>query len=586
VLVTAATWVVAYGRTTRLAWSTPISYEGDALFLLAYLKAAADGHVLPGASLLVPELNAPFGANWNDHPRTLRPVFLFGGLLVRPLGLFATLNLILLAAHVLASLTFFTVARHLRARREWAFAGALAFGLSHFMFWRSIDHLDLALGWHIPLAVLVLSWAFSRRGIPLRSRRLPAAAGVAALAAVHNPYYAAMFAQFLVLAAIAQLVRRPRGPTLAPLALVVVLAVVFLADHAGSLAFQWEHGRNPGASRPYGNLERYSLKPLELLVPPPGFGLGDWGHLARVHWQQRLYRGEGGSPYLGLVGAAGLAGLAALSIVRVLRRPSRVPPPAALAVLWVLGFSMLGGLNQLLGVFGFLWLRGTNRYSVWILALVLLYLATRRVRPRWLSQAGAGVACVVCVSDQVPMRADRGALVGLRTRVESDRAFVAGLQARLPREAMLFNLPVIEFPEGRPLPGVGEYEQLRPYLHSRGLRWSFGSDKGRPREAWRAAVVAQGTATMVSSLEACGFAGLLVDRRAYPPGADDILEELAALGRPVAASSASRDFAFVPLHPEIAPPPPRPEDGLHSGATPGAWGGQRCAAALAASPSP
>lgn len=584
--MTTATWCVAYGRTTRLAWSTPISYEGDALFLLSYLKAAADGHVVPGASLLVPELNAPFGANWNDHPRTLRPVFLLGGLLVRPLGLFATLNLMLLAAHVLAGLSFFAVARHLRARREWALAGALAFGLSHYFFWRSLDHLDLALGWHIPLAVLVLSWAFSRRGIPLRSRRFAAAAAVAALAAVHNPYYAAMLAQLLALAAFAQLVRRPRGPAQAPLALVAVLSLTFLADHAGSLAFQWEHGRNPGASRPYGNLERYSLKPLELLVPPPGFGLGDWGRIARVHWQQRLYRGEGGSPYLGIVGAATLLGLAALSIVRVLRRPPRVPPPAALAVLWVLGFSILGGLNQLLGFLGFLWLRGTNRYSIWILAVVLLYLATRRVRPRWLSQAGAGMACFVCLIDQVPLRADAGAIVGLRTRVESDRAFVAGLQARLPHGAMIFNLPVIEFPEGRPLPGVGEYEQLRPYLHSRGLRFSFGSDKGRAREAWRTAVVAQGTATMVSSLEACGFAGLLVDRRAHPPdpGSTDLLDELAALGRPVAASSASRDFAFVPLHPEIAPPPSRPEDGLRPGAIPGAWGGERCVAALAASP--
>ncbi len=39
-LVIAATWCLAYGRTSAEAWTTPISYRGDALFLMAYLKAA------------------------------------------------------------------------------------------------------------------------------------------------------------------------------------------------------------------------------------------------------------------------------------------------------------------------------------------------------------------------------------------------------------------------------------------------------------------------------------------------------------------------------------------------------------------
>ena len=41
-------WCIAYGRTSAAAWATPITYRGDSLFLAAYLKAARDGHVVPG----------------------------------------------------------------------------------------------------------------------------------------------------------------------------------------------------------------------------------------------------------------------------------------------------------------------------------------------------------------------------------------------------------------------------------------------------------------------------------------------------------------------------------------------------------
>ena len=53
------------------------------------------------------------------------------------MGLFAALNLLLLLAHVLAALSLYAVARYFGARPEWAFAGGVAFGLGHFLFWRT-----------------------------------------------------------------------------------------------------------------------------------------------------------------------------------------------------------------------------------------------------------------------------------------------------------------------------------------------------------------------------------------------------------------------------------------------------------------
>jgi hypothetical protein len=546
-LVIALAFCIAYGRTDVQSWATPIGYRGDSLVLLGYLKAAHDGHVIPAASLVIPELNAPFGANWNDHPRTLRVVFMLTGLLARATSLFVAINLLLLAAHVLAGVVFYAVARALGARLEWALATALVFGLSHYFFWRSLDHLDLVLAWHVPLCVMVVTWAFSNR---LRSRFL-LASGVSVIAALHNPYYACLYAQFLLLAAAAQRLRSGKRDGAWPaLAQVAVLAGVFVLDNAGSLAYQLLHGANPAAARPYGNLERLALRPLELVLAPPGFGLGDWGaHLGRVHWEGRVYKGEGFAVYLGLVGAAMLVWLAGVTFARLARRPAQAPPAAVPAIAWILAYSVVGGLNQVAGMAGFVWLRGTNRFSIWILALVLLYLATRRMASRRLSLASAGFVALLAVADQVPLRGSRGEIASTGRVVAADRHFVREVEAALPARAMLFMMPVTEFPEGRRVLGFEEYDHLRPYLFSSRLRFSFGTDKGRPRDAWQREVEAQPPARLADALESCGFAGILLNLRAYEDDAREFLAAMRVAGHQVRVAHTAGDYVLIGLTP-------------------------------------
>ena len=123
---------------------------------------------------------------------------------------------------------------------------------------------------------------------------------------------------------------------------------------------------------------------------------------------------------------------------------------------------------------------------------------------------------------------------------------------------MLFQLPVVDFPEGQRIRKATDYEHMRPYLHSRQLRFSYGSDKGRPREAWQQRVEALQAEPLTDALERMGFAGLLVNRKAYEDGARDLQQRLAATGRGEAFESPDRDFLFIRLRP--APSPLLPDE--------------------------
>ena len=61
---------------------------------------------------------------------------------------------------------------------------------------------------------------------------------------------------------------------------------------------------------------------------------------------------------------------------------------------------------------------------------------------------------------------------------------------------------------------------------------------------------------MADALERMGFAGVVVNRKAYPDGAQALREALAASGRLEVWESPDRDFLFVRLTPGPSPQPP------------------------------
>ena len=558
----ASLWCLTTGRTSLEAWRVPIDYSADALYTLATLRAAQDGHLTPAAQVTVPELGAPHGASWDGFLRQHKLQYVLAGLLARSSGLFPAANLLVLLAAVLSALSFQAMSRYFGARSEWAFAGACAFALSPFFFHRSLSHLTLSFYWPIPLAILVVTWAFGRRGIVPGSRRFWAAALIVLAAGLHNIYYSALLAQFLGLACVAQwLVRRSPRAALGTLALIALLFAAVLADNANLLFQRASEGPTTSLLRPYGNLERYALKPIELLLPIREGAIVPWRAAGASYLRQALVRGEMGPVYLGLAGVVALLALALAAARAALRRPARPVPAAAWAVVWILAYSVVGGLNGLVGLSGFVWLRATSRHSIWILALVLLWAVvamsrTALARRHGASVLAATVAGALTLADQLPPRTRAGAIREVSGRVASDGAFAGSLEKALPAGAMLFQLPVVDFPEGQRILAAADYEHLRPYLHAKRLRFSYGSDKGRARDAWQRRVESLEPAPMADALERMGFAGVVVNRKAYPDGAQALREALAASGRLEAWESPDRDFLFVRLAPGPSPEPP------------------------------
>ena len=134
--------------------------------------------------------------------------------------------------------------------------------------------------------------------------------------------------------------------------------------------------------------------------------------------------------------------------------------------------------------------------------------------------------------------------------VEADREFAAAIEKALPTGAMVFQIPVMEFPES-PVPGVASYAHFRPYLYSKALRFSFGTMKGRERDQWQHQMAALPLKKQVQEIKDRGFAAIYLNRNGLPDRGKALEETLRQMGyKTPPLSNASGELACFILKTE------------------------------------
>ncbi len=556
--VSAFVCVAHYGWWSAEAWRQPTGYSGDALEMLARIKAASEGDTWPLLPQRISRLGAPFGADWNDYPASDKVLVLALGAVARVIGPIPASNVGLVLAQISAALAFYAAMRLLRRRREWAFAGALLFAFGYHTFSRGVGHMMLTFTWTVPLA-LVTCWLVAR------SRRLHwrNAAGLTCLAAsvvlgMSMPYYLFFFLQLLFWALVAQAFGRRRWENLrVGVACLVLAFAAFFAMHAEVWLYSAESGARPLLSRNFAGTERYALKLVEMVIPPADHRSGLLGFMGNRYGRWVDWRGEPLLPYLGLVGIGGLVWLLLASLRRMFR--DRAPPGDFLQVLWIFGYTTVGGLTSIAALYLSLQIfRASNRATVFILAIVLAFVVGRlsRLTRGWppAARVAAALALVTLgLLDQVPKPLPAATRTAIAERVAMDREFARELEVALPAGAMIYQLPSIGFPEIVPPHRLEDYEHFRTYVHSETLRFSYGAPKFRASSRWQRDLEEMPLSEVLPRLESYGFAALHINRRGYPDGAQSLLDELDALGRTRRLESSNQNQVVVLLDPQSLP---------------------------------
>jgi phosphoglycerol transferase len=551
-LAVTAGWLAATGRWQAEARQRPLSYSGDGLYYLAMAETSAESGALPFLWKEAPRLNAPRGAEWNDFPIVNELVWSLLGISRRLFGIAGATLWPTLLAHLLAAAAFYLAARWRGGGRPASAVLALVFALSPYILRRGYIHLNLAFAWHLPLAVLVALWAAEEEGLKERKRLLLGIA-TAVFCGLQATYYALFFLLLLAGAMAAQALAGRRREIVRPALLGVLTVILAAAGNLDSLTYGWAHGENPAAvERSLEEVEVYSLKPVELFLPRGRFAPWLGKTADRLYYSQLSRNAESGSTYLGVVGGVALLLLLAATLAALLQPERRRPPPEAWPAILGFLFAISGGAGTAIAIAGIHVFRAGNRVSILLLAIALLF-AARVIggwRPRTRAAALALIAAVA-LFDQLPRR-DLEFEAFEKTLYEGDARMAAELESAMPGGA-IFQLPLADYPEGRPVGPLEPYELLRFYVHSKTLRFSYGAHKGRGDDAWQREILALPWPEAFARLRELGFSAIAVYGRAYP-------DRGAALVAAIEAAGGGPTFSLPPqairviLLPPAAPP--------------------------------
>jgi hypothetical protein len=490
----------------------PPGYAADGLFTMANAKLIADNGTFHGMQTNL--LGYPFNSELDAwYPIPEKGLFLIYALLIKFFGLYPASNIILVLGHVLSGLGFVFAGVWLRVKTVLLFSFALVFALTPFIFTRGLAHLTVASVWVVPLLVVLVVKIYTQRELIQDKKFRVIALFVSFVSGTLSPYYSIMYCQFIFGAFVLFTLRKDReARNFCALLGIVVISAVLLCN------FQYIQNvifSSAPSLRNLAALEVYGLKIPELFLPTGHSKIEKFARVANeMYYNKAFVKGEVWSPYLGLVGILCFLYFTFDYIRALAFKVKDSIQGYSTQILWILLFSTVGGVNLLAGTFGFQFLRATNRYSIWILAIVLIYTLQKLSQIKSpIKSYSIALAILFIVWVDLPQKYTLVSKLDIQSKIKGDQNLVSTIEKVLPNPNLLV-LPMQRYPENGPVENMSDYDFLRLFLNSNKIQQTYGLVKNDQLNPNLLENFNEKTFN-IQIIENIGINGILINRSGY-----------------------------------------------------------------------
>ena len=502
-------------------------------------------------------LAAPFGLNISDYP----VVDSWHLALLKAISLafpndVITLNIYFVLGFPLTTLLSLAVLRKLGADYWPALVTAILFAFLPYHFLRNECHIFLASYYLVPLQIFVvirLLQGDDNAGAKHWCWTL-AICFLCALAGIYYAFFTCFFLTFTICYSCWE--GRKRRALEAACGIAASGAAVLLSLFP-TIYYRLNNGPNPDAvRRNLSMVEVFSLKTIALLLPVEGHRVGFLNRLASYYKESTFFNYENlVAPPLGIVGSVGFLYLLALLLRRTKDGANRevfftLSRLTAASLL----LASVGGFGSVFAILGGSWIRAYNRISIFIAffalaaAALLLTAAAKHLanwrRGRLVGFLSLAAILVLGVLDQTTSK-NVPNFRQISQRELICQKYVNQIEAAVPANTAVFQLPYAGFLEQTTVGKTTLYEQLYLYLHSTKLRWNYGAMPGRLEDSWQKTVSGMPAGDLLSVLAYAGFGGLEIDRDGYDDQGVEIIGKVRLLlGKEQCTSKDGRHLFF------------------------------------------
>ena len=538
---------------SRIGIHIPLAYSVDGLFSGESVKSILE----TGWYLFNPNVGVPFGQYMVAFPNSDGLCFL----LIRMIGLFTddwvvAINIFYFLTYVLSAFTSFWAMRNMGVSRGSAFVFSLLFAFLPFHLMYSEYHLYLGAYFAIPLVVFIVHEILSLE-CHSEIHKLPKTRFliiIGLIASSTGVYYAFFSGAILCFALVYQIVLVKSFRYSKPIYILLsVIVAGFLINVSPTLKYLLTQSHNVLTLRSPAEVEIYGLKIIQMLLPRRDGSFHFWRNFNDNYCNiMPLINGNIGES-LGLWGSFGF--ILGLIVVFFVHKNGWVDSLRNLAKvnLFIILLATVGGFGSLIAMLGFSEIRAYHRIARFIAFISLFSTAAfftyllNKLKHGWKSKLVALIillaAMLVGLMDQVNFPEINA--VDLQRAFMTDQSYFSSLQLIVPKKASVLQLPYVPFPEFPPVVGMKDYDQFRPYLHTKGIRWSYGVMKGTHGDEVIKALSFLSPQNIVNMSQILGYSGVLINTLGYKDSGVAIVKDFqSVLGQ---AGIDGAGFVYFPF---------------------------------------
>lgn len=301
--------------------------------------------------------------------------------------------------------------------------------------------------------------------------------------------------------------------------------------------------------------ELYALRLTQMVLPVDDHRYTKFSNFKLKYNNTTVLKNENTWSSLGLISSLGLAFLIFWLISK--RKNSDSMPYSELLTLlsiWLIISFLYGTMGGLGALFSYLidpTIRSLNRISILIAFFSLTALAclTSQLFEK-IKDEGYKILILLTVlfigvydqtTDNFKINQNK-----ILSDFKSDSAFVSEIESLVP-SGQIFQLPHVQFPEGALVGSIYPYDMFKGYLHSKNLKWSFGSMKGRENDNFLIAASTSDIPRMLKKIMKVNFNGIYINREGYPDKGDVLESRLNQILNSNTIVSANSKIAFFDL---------------------------------------
>jgi phosphoglycerol transferase len=526
----------------------PFAYSGDGQLNGMCIKGIIDN----GWFLSNKYIGMPTGLYMQDFPF---PNNLDCGLIklisyfTKSYGL--TLNIFYLLTFPLTTFTSMLVFRQFKASYSSSIFGSLIYAFTSYHFSRGENHLFLSTYYLIPLVVMVILWTYEDNTIifgkdgkfNVFNSKFLISAFICILMGLSFVYYAFFSCYFLMVFGIILFLSRKDIRSLFTSVFFVGLITLSTTVNAlPTIIYQQKMGSNLAIYARYPQeAEIYGLKIIQLFLPTAAHRFSFLDNITSKYASTAPVCNENLTASLGIIGSVGCIFLLFWIFYRVSDNCTKsFELEQKFNALSVLNLSAIllgtiGGFSSIFSYFVYSQIRGYNRISIFIsffsiFAIVLLLDIVRAKFKKDINLKVLYCSFLILlllggVLDQTSPSITRS-YSSNEKEFYNDENFIKEIEATMPQDTMIFQLPYISFPEYPPQNKMLDYDHFKGYLHSNSLRWSYGAMKGREVDYWQKLVASEPPEEMVETLSLAGFNGIYVDSYGYTDSGSELISNL------------------------------------------------------------